>query len=224
MNHSLRLRALRRLNAAPALLITHLADVRYLCGFTGSNAALAITAKQAVLFTDGRYTAQAREQTESARVRIAKKPGISALEDAVSFLAASGVAGVGYDPDHTSVAALAGMERAVAGMSEGGKRAAARRLFTGLAEWPVAKLRLVKDADEVARLEAAARVGCRIFDALLAHVEPGLPERELAAELEFFAAASAPMPCPSTPSSLRDHAQRSPMAMQAGSPCPAAAS
>ncbi len=42
------------------LLVTHLPDVRYLCGFTGSNAALVLAGGQAVLFTDGRYTAQAK--------------------------------------------------------------------------------------------------------------------------------------------------------------------
>ncbi len=45
-----------------ALLVTHLPDVRYLCGFAGSNAALAITAKHAVMVTDGRYTAQADQR------------------------------------------------------------------------------------------------------------------------------------------------------------------
>ncbi len=187
MNHSLRLRRLRRLLSS-SLVVTHPADVRYLCGFTGSNAALAITAKQAVLFTDGRYTAQAAEQTRGARVRIARRPGVSALDEAIRFLAASGAAGIGYNPDHTSVATLARMERALAGDTKGRKlTAAARRRFTALAEWPVSSLRLLKDAEETARLEAAALVGCRIFDALLGHIEPGVRERELAAELEFFA-------------------------------------
>jgi Xaa-Pro aminopeptidase len=50
------------------LLVTHLPDVRYLCGFTGSNAALVLTGGRAVLFTDGRYTAQAREEAAGTRV------------------------------------------------------------------------------------------------------------------------------------------------------------
>ena len=58
-----------------ALLVTHLPDVRYLCGFTGSNAALVVTPRRAALFTDGRYTVQAKEQTHSARVVIAKRSG-----------------------------------------------------------------------------------------------------------------------------------------------------
>src|SRR5271157_6067758 len=102
MNEAFRLRALRGRMASEeleALLVTHLPDVRYLCGFTGSNAALAITAKKAVLFTDGRYTAQARRETQSARVSIAKK---SALNEACALLESSAKR-VSYDPEHTTV-------------------------------------------------------------------------------------------------------------------------
>src|ERR1700679_734558 len=61
-----------------SVLVTHLPDVRWLCGFTGSNAALAGTEKKAALFTDGRYTTQAREETQGAHVVIAKKSALQA--------------------------------------------------------------------------------------------------------------------------------------------------
>jgi Xaa-Pro aminopeptidase len=43
-----------------ALLVTHLPNVHYLCGFTGSAAALLLTNRGSILFTDGRYRTQAR--------------------------------------------------------------------------------------------------------------------------------------------------------------------
>ena len=52
------------------LLVTHLPDLRYLCGFTGSSAALAVTRRSARLFTDGRYLAQAAEEVKAAQVEI----------------------------------------------------------------------------------------------------------------------------------------------------------
>jgi len=65
-----------------AALVSALPNVRYLTGFTGSNALLLVTERQATLFTDPRYTLQAR--TESAgrgvKVVIAKK----SLEDALT--------------------------------------------------------------------------------------------------------------------------------------------
>ena len=54
MNHAPRVGRLRRQmkqQGIDSLLITHLADVRYLCGFTGSNAFLAVTPNRAVMFT-----------------------------------------------------------------------------------------------------------------------------------------------------------------------------
>src|SRR3984957_6117350 len=55
------------------LLVTHLPDVRYLCGFTGSNAALVLAGGRAGLFTDGRYTAQAKSEATGTRVGFAAK-------------------------------------------------------------------------------------------------------------------------------------------------------
>src|SRR5256714_5330153 len=60
----------RRLDA---LLVTHLPNVRYLCGFTGSAAALLVDNSQTTLFTDGRYTTQARAEVQRSRVIIGRK-------------------------------------------------------------------------------------------------------------------------------------------------------
>ncbi len=42
--------------------ITHPANLRYLCGYTGSNGLLLFLAGSRVFFTDGRHTQQAREE------------------------------------------------------------------------------------------------------------------------------------------------------------------
>jgi Xaa-Pro aminopeptidase len=60
-------------SALQALLVTHLSNVRYLSGFTGSSCALLVTHDRSILFTDGRYRTQANEEVEHARVVIGKK-------------------------------------------------------------------------------------------------------------------------------------------------------
>jgi Xaa-Pro aminopeptidase len=84
MNYSRRIGLLRRRMSGlglPGLLVTHLADVRYLCGFTGSSAALAVTRRAARLFTDGRYTAQAAEEVQAAKVEIVPSaPSVAAVQ------------------------------------------------------------------------------------------------------------------------------------------------
>jgi Xaa-Pro aminopeptidase len=158
-----------------SLLVTHLPDVRYLCGFTGSNAFLGITASRASLFTDGRYTAQAREETVGAKVVIAPKSG---RDEACQWLAASGAAGCWFDPKFTTVAALTHYRKAIPGH---------RGFFQPLTESLVANLRLVKDEDELLLMQKAAALGVDLYHELLPQLEPGMPETTVAAILEHTA-------------------------------------
>jgi Xaa-Pro aminopeptidase len=43
------------------LLVSHLPNIRYLCGFTGSAGFLLVTETGSVFFTDVRYDTQSRE-------------------------------------------------------------------------------------------------------------------------------------------------------------------
>src|SRR6185312_1633759 len=179
MSDGVRLRALRAAmdrEDVAALLVTHLPDVRWACGFTGSNAALAITAKTAVLFTDGRYTVQAKQETRGARVVIAKK---SALKEACALLETLAKQ-ASFDPEHTTVAALEMMRSAISGKAR-------RSFFSALRRPLLAELRMVKDADELRLMEKAAALGDRVFHELLPHIGSGVVETEIAARLEFLA-------------------------------------
>jgi len=159
-----------------ALLVTHLPDVRWLCGFTGSNAALAVTARHAVLFTDGRYIAQAREETRGARVTIAKR---SALKEACALLGER-VKRAGFDPAHTTVADLELMRTALPAKMR-------RGFFQPLPSLIVSDLRMVKDAAELAAMQQAAQLGCRLFEEIVPCLHSGLTEIAVAAELEYRA-------------------------------------
>lgn len=162
----------------PGLLVTHLPDVRYLCGFTGSSAALAVTRRAARLFTDGRYTAQAAEEVVAAKVEIVST---SPVVHAAQWLAAqSGVSLAAFDPAHTTVAELTRLRTALP--------ASLRRTFLQpLAAPLVEPLRMVKDEDELPLMTQAALLGCKLFDHILTFLRPGLPEFEVAAELEHQA-------------------------------------
>jgi Xaa-Pro aminopeptidase len=170
----------RRLTKAGlhGLLVTHLPDLRYLSGFTGSSAALAITRRSARLFTDGRYIAQAAEEVQDAQVEIvASSPSIAAVQ----WLAAQPtVEFAGFDPAQTTVANLARFKAALPSHLR-------RAFLTPLAAPMVEPLRLVKDEDELLLTIEAALVGCKLFDHILGFIQPGIPEIEVAAELEHQA-------------------------------------
>jgi Xaa-Pro aminopeptidase len=160
------------------LLVTHLPDLRYLCGFTGSSAALAVTRRAARLFTDGRYKTQAAEEARGAKVEIVSgAPAVAAVQ----WLAAQpGAETAGFDPVWTSVAELA---RLKAGLPSRLRRGFLSPLAAPLVE----PLRLVKDDEELALMTESALVGCRLFEHMLGFIRPGLRETEVAAELEYQA-------------------------------------
>lgn len=164
---------------ADALLVTHAPDVRWLTGFTGSNGAVALLRGRATLFTDGRYTTQARAEAPGLRVVIGKK---SAAALAVEWLVARGATRTAFDARNTSVAVLDTLRAALP--KELGR---GRRGFFVAVEQPVAQLRELKDSGELTRLRRAAQLGCDLFDGVLEHIRAGNTEVGVALELEYAA-------------------------------------
>ena len=162
----------------PGLLVTHPPDVRYLCGFTGSSAALAVTRRTARLFTDGRYTAQAAEEVKAALVQIAS--GSPAVAAAQWLAAQAGVAMAGFDATKTTVAELARWKSELPSRLRKG-------FFQAVPSPLVELLRCIKDGDELALMAAAALMGCKLFENILTVLRPGIAEIEVAAELEHQA-------------------------------------
>ncbi len=157
-----------------ALLVTHLTNIRYLTGFTGSAALLLVCADSLWFVTDGRYQEQAAGDLSAAGVTADITIGrtAAAQQEIVSELSRA-IARVGLEADHVSWAD----ERRYAETWFPGAELVAT---SGLVE----DLRLVKDEGEVARIEAA----CSIADAALAAVVPmldhGPTEAAFALELD----------------------------------------
>jgi Xaa-Pro aminopeptidase len=155
-----------------AMLVTDLINVRYLSGFTGSNAALLIYAddRAPVLATDGRYRTQAAQQAPDLEVAIERACG--------RFLAGraadTSVRQLGFESHVVTVDAY----DALAG--------AAGRTELVRASGTVEALRETKDAGEVALL----RLACEAADAALTDLvergglRPGRTEQEVGRELE----------------------------------------
>ena len=157
-----------------AFVVTDLVNIRYLTGFTGSNATLVVTDEGMVFMTDGRYTTQAADQLASAGTADAVIDTIIA-NDVTDALRASvaGRAGVGVEADHItwstqqrwSASALAD----VAMVSTDGVLLAQRS---------------VKDAGEISRLHRASAIADAALAAIETRLHDGLTERAFARELE----------------------------------------
>jgi Xaa-Pro aminopeptidase len=183
MDHKRRLKSLQSAfdgNSLDSLLVTHLPNIRYLCGFTGTSGVLVVSEPKNVFFTDGRYSEQARAQVQAARVVIARKPPLPAAAE--WLLENKGKLGrrrprrLGIESEHLTVTArtqLARLLRSEFRLSE----------TRGLVE----QARMVKDADEIALLRAAVALGASLFDRAIEVIRPGMRESEVAAEMEYAA-------------------------------------
>jgi len=156
-----------------ALIVTHLSNVRYLTGFTGSAAALLVSADDAVLVSDGRYRDQADAQVEASGADVRVEIGATA-QDQREILAAGALGSdrVGVE-DH----AITWAEQ----------RVLAARLAPAVvvgAGTLVEDLRRSKDLGEVARIRAACAIADDALAAVRHQLASGTTEREFALALE----------------------------------------
>jgi Xaa-Pro aminopeptidase len=183
MDHRSRLAKLQTAfdrNHLDVLLVTHLPNIRYLCGFTGTSGALVISEAKSVFMTDGRYSEQARAEVRGAQVVIARKPPLAAVSEwLMAHASRSGrkvQCRLGIESEHLTVAARTQLASLM-------PSAFRLRETRGLVE----QARMVKDADEIARLRAAAILGASLFERALEVIRPGVKESEVAAEMEYAA-------------------------------------
>jgi Xaa-Pro aminopeptidase len=185
MNFPARQTKLREFLAAgrfDALLISHLPNIRYLCGFTGSAGFLLVEEAGSVFFTDVRYDTQAHEEVKGAKVVIAKKAVLQALAEFLggrrtrSRGKGSGVSTLGIESEHFTVAE----KKRLGQLCPAGVR---------LKDAPsiVERQRMIKGADEIAKIRAAVALGAKLFERALEVLRPGVKEVEVAAQMELTA-------------------------------------
>jgi len=159
------------------LLISHLPNIRYLCGFTGSAGYLLVEAGKSTFFTDVRYDTQARSEVKGANVVIAGKAVLSALAEWIDERGKKSKRWtIGIEAEHMTVAE----KKKLTDLLPAGRRV--RDAFAA-----VERLRMVKDADELRSIRAAVKLGASLFDRALEVLGPGAKETDVAAEMEHTA-------------------------------------
>jgi Xaa-Pro aminopeptidase len=154
-----------------ALLVTGLANVRYLTGFSGSSALLLVTPRESLLITDFRYQTQAADEVgDVARVFIEPQSLWSGLWQQLTQL--GGVQVIGFESAHL-------LHRDFQRLMEAGARWQWRPTLD-----LVETLRERKDPNEVMLIERAAGVAIRALERTLAQVRVGMSELQVAGVLE----------------------------------------
>jgi Xaa-Pro aminopeptidase len=152
-----------------AVLVTRLPNVRYLTGFTGSNAQALVRTGGGTFFTDGRYTEQARrEAPDLERITYSQDFGAMVL----AACRAAAVSRLGFESAGMTVRAHTKLRDELEGVE-----------LIPLGD-EVEQLRWVKDAEEIRLLEQAQEATDQAFEDILEKLAVGLSEREVAQELE----------------------------------------
>jgi Xaa-Pro aminopeptidase len=169
-----------------ALLVSHLPNVRYLTGFAGTSGTFVLTGERATLLVDSRYVTAAEELVRrgAADFDVTAVRG-SADEAAAAVLKELGCHRIGIEAASLSVARFSRLSAALAGHQPPSRGSPVGRPGLVATERLVERVRMVKDAGEVATLrEAAGRLSGVAREALRI-VTPGRPEREIAADIEL---------------------------------------
>lgn len=189
------------------LLVTHLPNIRYLTGFTGSAALLVVHAEATVLVTDFRYEVQApAEAGDSARVEVDQTSVWTRLSRVLAALPQGTIGIEAHSVTVRDAERIGGLTRSrVAPTTD-----------------QVERLRAVKSPEEVGAIRAAAELAQDALAEVLPTVREGQTEREIGAGLEgaLRRRGSEWHPFPtivaSGPRSALPHARTSPRPVQRG--------
>ena len=166
-----RLRSAMEQCGLEALFVSHPHNRMYMSGFTGTAGYLLITATKAYLLTDFRYLTQASEQASYFEV-VEHEPKV--MGTVKSLLTSLKIDHLGFEQQHLSYAAYREYAASLGGI----------RLVP--ADPLVERLRMVKDEAEIAVMREAAELADRTFEHVVQLLKPGLTERDVAFEIEFF--------------------------------------
>ncbi len=166
-----RLRAELRKRDLDGIIVTNLAHVRYLSGFSGSSAFLLVLPRKSYLVTDFRYREQAAsEATEGTTPFIWDKSPYAEL--LANGILAPGIT-LGFQEGATSVAQLDTLRKALR---------KTKLVKTGNI---VRDLTIAKTEPEIASVAKAARIAARVYEDVLAITSPGMREMDLASEISY---------------------------------------
>jgi Xaa-Pro aminopeptidase len=153
------------------LLVTELAYVRYLTGFSGSNGLCVITPTGQFFITDRRYKIQAAQEVNCFTVIIAKQNLFPLLAERKLIPSKERV---GFNGNSISVADMKSLKKLLPGRSF--------VTDSGILDTVTA----VKDNGEVELIRSAVRITDKVFKKVLTKVRPGVRECDIASEISYW--------------------------------------
>ena len=159
-----KLRQYMKNNDYDGVIVTDSKNMLYFSGFTGGEGYLLITAEKCILATDFRYTEQAELQAHDFSVA-----------DIFSFdlkRELSDLRQIGFENYSISYSSYVNFSKITGNLKPMG--------------YALTDIRAVKDSEEIQRIKTAEHIGDEAFKHILSYIRPGVSERDIAFEIEFF--------------------------------------
>ena len=157
-------------NNADALILSFIPDIRWLTGFSGSNALVLYVKGKSIFVTDGRYATQSRDEVEAEEIHVA--PG-NLMQHVADQKILDGLNRVIVQAEHLTLS-----------LQEEYKKILPRVSFI-----PVSSILnesvAVKSKRERDLIADSQRITDDVFDYLLGFVKPGMREQDIAAEIVY---------------------------------------
>lgn len=157
-----------------AVYITSEENNKYFTSFSSSNGYLIVTAETALFLTDSRYSEAARNEITSVD-EVLETKGIK--NTIVPLLQNLGVKKIALEQSRTTIDRLIILKSLLPEVEFE---------TSSLLDTKINVLRSVKDDTEVKYIARAQEIAENAFDHILTFIRPGVTEKEIALELDFF--------------------------------------
>lgn len=153
------------------LLVSHLPNVRYLSGYSGSNGLVVISPNSSSFLTDFRYKGQAGQQVKHLKVVIAERELIQTLPT-LDLLKGKRLK-LGFESSHLSCGTYQSL------------KALLPNCLLVSTEDLVESLSVKKDQQEIEKIRKAVKITDQVFSEILDFIKPKVKEQDIAAEIEY---------------------------------------
>ena len=154
-----------------ALLVTDYTNVTYLTGFTGDDSYLLLSAKDAIILSDPRYTQQLEEECAGLSLEI-RAPGTKMFDSVARVVQRAKVGRLGVEASSMTLDLYEQLRSKLPDVELGSTR--------GLVE----ELREIKDKEEIAATRGAIRIAERAFGVVRAALRDSQTEKEVCDAIE----------------------------------------
>lgn len=153
-----------------AVYVTHIPNIRYISGFSGSSAYVIITRSKNIFITDFRYKEQSHLQVKDFEIIVKA----ASAEEVRNVFENEGLKNIGFESNHITVHQFDDL-----------KSSSKETKFTALGD-RIERLTMIKTQDEIAKIQKAVDISDMVFTKLLEIIKPGIKEMDVSAEISYW--------------------------------------